>query len=311
MIELNQVTKLYGDVIGVNDLKIELAAGAYGLIGPNGSGKTTLINLLTGQLRPTLGHVSVFNEDPWRNRGLLRRIGLCPATDVLYPNVSSRQWVTYLVSLYGYEASDCEELAVHSLELVGMKSPMDRPMGEYSLGMRQRAKIAQAIAHRPDLIILDEPYNGLDPVGRQQMSELLKNWVDAGKCLVFASHVLHEIESITSSFLLIHGGRLLASGTSDELESFVAEAPQEVTIIGTGLAPLVAALSEQSWVESVQLVECEKRLRLALRDPLAFYEMLPIWIEKYSLCIEQLQASKGNLTAIFESMLRFHRGDVA
>ena len=311
MIELNQVTKLYGDVIGVNDLKIELESGAYGLVGPNGSGKTTLINLLTGQLRPTLGEVRVFGEDPWKNRRLLRRIGLCPATDVLYPNVSARQWVTYLVSLYGFDATECEDLAVESLDSVGMKSRMDRPMGEYSLGMRQRAKIAQAIAHRPDILILDEPYNGLDPVGRQQMSELLSDWVDAGKCLVFASHVLHEIESITSSFLLIFGGRLLASGTSDELEEFVTEAPQEVTVVGVGLAPLVAVLAEQPWVEAVQLDGRDKRLRLALRDPSAFYEMLPHWIEKYSLHIEQLQASKSNLSAIFESLLRYHRGDLA
>ena len=172
--------------------------GAYGLVGPNGSGKTTLINLLTGQLKPTLGGLKVFGQDPWKDRRLLRRIGLCPATDVLYPNVSAKQWVSYLVSLHGFDAAESERLAVESLEIVGMESRMNRPMGEYSLGMRQRAKIAQSIAHQPDLIILDEPYNGLDPVGRQQMTRVLKDWVSRGKSLLFASHVLHEIEAITS-----------------------------------------------------------------------------------------------------------------
>ena len=311
MIEFNHLTKLYGSVIGVNDLCLELEPGAYGLVGPNGSGKTTLINLLTGQLKPTLGGLKVFGQDPWKDRRLLRRIGLCPATDVLYPNVSAKQWVSYLVSLHGFDAAESERLAVESLEIVGMESRMNRPMGEYSLGMRQRAKIAQSIAHQPELIILDEPYNGLDPVGRQQMTQVLKDWVSRGKSLLFASHVLHEIEAITSSFLLVFGGRLLASGTSAQLERFVAEAPQEVTLVGEGVASILTELAQQDWVDSVQLMNHRTQLRIALRDPAAFYGFLPNWIAKHSIQVEQLQASEGNLTAIFEALLKYHRGDVS
>ena len=311
MIEFKNLTKLYGSVIGVNDLCLEMEPGAYGLVGPNGSGKTTLINLLTGQLKPTLGGLKVFGQDPWKDRRLLRRIGLCPATDVLYPNVSAKQWVSYLVSLHGFDAAESERLAVESLEIVGMESRMNRPMGEYSLGMRQRAKIAQSIAHQPELIILDEPYNGLDPVGRQQMTRVLKDWVSRGKSLLFASHVLHEIEAITSSFLLVFGGRLLASGTSAQLESFVAEAPQEVTLVGEGVASILTELAQQDWVDSVQLMNHRTQLRIALRNPAAFYGFLPNWIAKHSIQVEQLQASEGNLTAIFEALLKYHRGDVS
>ena len=311
MLEFNHLTKLYGSVIGVNDLCLEIEPGAYGLVGPNGSGKTTLINLLTGQLKPTLGGLKVFGQDPWKDRRLLRRIGLCPATDVLYPNVSAKQWVSYLVSLHGFDTAESERLAVESLEIVGMESRMNRPMGEYSLGMRQRAEIAQSIAHQPELIILDEPYNGLDPVGRQQMTQVLKEWVSRGKSLLFASHVLHEIEAITSSFLLVFGGRLLASGTSSQLESFVAEAPQEVTLVGEGVASILTELARQDWVDSVQLMNHRTRLRIALRDPAAFYGFLPNWISKHSVEVEQLQASEGNLTAIFEALLKYHRGDVS
>ena len=311
MIEFKNLTKLYGSVIGVNDLCLEMEPGAYGLVGPNGSGKTTLINLLTGQLKPTLGGLKVFGQDPWKDRRLLRRIGLCPATDVLYPNVSAKQWVSYLVSLHGFDAAESERRAVESLEIVGMESRMNRPMGEYSLGMRQRAKIAQSIAHQPDLIILDEPYNGLDPVGRQQMTQVLKDWVSRGKSLLFASHVLHEIEAITSSFLLVFGGRLLASGTSAQLEGFVAEAPQEVTLVGEGVASILTELAQQDWVDSVQLMNHRTQLRIALRDPAAFYGFLPNWIAKHSIQVEQLQASEGNLTAIFEALLKYHRGDVS
>ena len=232
MIELRNVTKLYGSVIGVNDLTFAIGPGAYGLIGPNGSGKTTFINLLTGQLRPTLGRVQVLDVDPWKRRDVLRRIGLCPATDVLYPNVSAREWVAYLVRLHGFSRRAARVRAEEALEQTGMAAAMHRPLGSYSLGMRQRAKIAQAIAHDPDLLILDEPYNGLDPVGRYDMTRLLRGWADRGKSVLFASHVLHEIEAITPSFLLIYGGRLLASGSAGEIETLLADAPQQVVVTG-------------------------------------------------------------------------------
>ncbi|MEM1068117.1 MAG: ABC transporter ATP-binding protein [Planctomycetota bacterium] len=309
MIQLQHVSKLYGQVIGVNDLTIDLPAGAYGLVGPNGSGKTTLINLLTGQLRPTLGQVGVFNSNPWRNRGLLRRIGLCPATDVLYPNVTARQWVTYQVRLHGIGISESREMALESLELVGMTANMDRPMGSYSLGMRQRTKIAQAVAHRPDFLILDEPYNGLDPVGRYQMTEMLKTWAVDGKSLLFASHVLHEIEAITSSFLLIYGGRLLASGTANEIEQILADTPQEVSLFGADAASLIHRLADEPWVESLQLLDERRELRVALRDPVALYANLAGWIKEDNLEIDRFQTADGNLTAVFESLLRHHRGE--
>jgi len=309
MIQLEQVSKLYGTIIGANDLTVQLPPGAFGIVGPNGSGKTTLINLLTGQLRPTLGKVTVFNQNPWRNRKLLRRIGLCPATDVLYPNVSAYEWVTYQVRLHGLSQQDSKQFATESLQQVDMTEHMHRPMGEYSLGMRQRTKIAQAIAHRPDLLILDEPYNGLDPVGRYQMTELLVNFSKQGKSLLFASHVLHEIEEITSSFLLIHGGRLLASGTARDVEQIIADTPQEVVLFGPDVPRLIPHLADQSWVDSIQLLSERTELRIGLRDPTNLYQSLAGWISADHLQVDRLQTADSNLTAVFESLLRRHRGE--
>ena len=309
MIELKNVSKLYGNVIGVNDITVELPSGAYGLVGPNGSGKTTFINLLTGQLHPTLGRVRVFGDNPWTRRRILRRIGLCPATDVLYPNVSGLDWVRYQVRLHGFSRAESEQLAVEALDNVSMTEDMNRAMGTYSLGMRQRTKIAQAIAHQPELLILDEPYNGLDPVGRYQMTELLRGWAVEGRSLLFASHVLHEIEAITSSFLLIHGGRLLASGTAAEIESILADTPQEVTLLGKDVGRLVQRLADVSWVDAMVLTGDRRELRLALRDPTKLYERLAAWIDEDQLQIDQLQAANGELTSLFESLLRHHRGE--
>lgn len=309
MIELTHASKLYGNVIGVNDITVELPAGAYGLVGPNGSGKTTFINLLTGQLYPTLGRVRVFGDNPWRRRKILRRIGLCPATDVLYPNVSAFDWVRYQVRLHGFSLTESKRLAVQALEEVSMTEDMHRAMGTYSLGMRQRTKIAQAIAHHPDLLILDEPYNGLDPVGRYQMGQLLQGWAVEGRSLMFASHVLHEIEAITSSFLLIHGGRLLASGTASEIEGILADTPQEVTLVGNDVGQLVQRLVSASWVETIVLSNDRRELRVALRDPTRLYQQLAGWIDENNLQIDQLQAANGELTSLFESLLRRHRGE--
>lgn len=309
MIQLSHVSKLYQKVIGVNDLTIDVRGGAYGLVGPNGSGKTTLINLITGQLRPTLGSVEVFGRDPWRDRRILRQIGLCPATDVLYPNVSALEWVTYQVRLHGFSRAMSRQYAIASLEQVSMTRDMHRPMGEYSLGMRQRTKIAQAIAHDPDLLILDEPYNGLDPVGRYQMTELLQSLAARGKSLLFASHVLHEIEAVTSAFLLIYGGRLLASGTTTEIEKILAGTPQEVELHGDDAPKLIRHLADQPWVESLQLLDNRRVLRVALRDATELYRSLAKWISEDSLRIERFESAGSNLSTVFECLLRHHRGE--
>ncbi len=308
MIKLESVSKLYGMVIGANDLTIDLSAGAYGLVGPNGAGKTTLINLLTGQLQPTIGRVSVFGVNPWKRRDVLRRIGLCPATDVLYPNVSALEWVQYQVRLHGFSRAESRRLALDSLELTAMTENMNRQMGTYSLGMRQRTKIAQAIAHRPELLILDEPYNGLDPIGRYQMTGLLNDWAAAGKSLLFASHVLHEIEAITSSFLLIYSGRLLASGAAAEIEGILADSPQEVEIVGADAPKLIHRMAEEPWVDGLQLLDDRTRLQVSLRDPKKLYQKLAVWIREDQLDIESLHSADGDLSAVFESLLRHHRG---
>ena len=152
LIELNHVSRFYGTVIGVGDLNLTLERGAYGLVGPNGSGKTTFINLVTGMLTPSIGSVGVLGKDPGADRTVLREIGLCPASEILLPNVSALQWVEYQTALHGYSKNEAYTRAVDSLVQVGMEEGMRRPIGSYSLGMRQRTKLAQAMAHDPELL---------------------------------------------------------------------------------------------------------------------------------------------------------------
>ncbi len=309
MITFENVTKLYGSVIGVNDISLTLEPGAYGLLGPNGSGKTTFINLILGQLRPTIGRVTVFGNNPWNRDDMLGRIGFCPAIEVLQANVSAYQWVRYLVALHGYGHLDSGARAEEALRRVGMSEAMHRRMGSYSLGMRQRTKLAQAFAHDPDLLILDEPFNGLDPIGRHAMTELMHEWITEGKSVLLASHVLHEVEAISPSFLLICGGRLLASGSPDEVHSLLADVPNEVHIRCDRPSNLAQRLLGHSAVTSIRF-NGDNELVVATDHPLVLYENLPKWVEDGDIRVDELRSSDESLQSLFTSLMQIHRGEL-
>lgn len=308
MIELSNVTKLYGKVIGVNDFTLSLGPGAHGLLGPNGSGKSTLLNLITGQLRPTIGTVRVLGESPHNNAQLYRRLGYCPGGEGLYADVSAYDWVVYLQQLQGMTASRAETAAGSALELVGMSAAMHRPISSYSRGMRQRTKLAQAIAHDPDFLILDEPFNGLDPVGRHELTKILLDWIGLGKSLLFASHLLHEIESITQSFLLICGGRLLASGTAQEVHAMMQGLPNEVTLRCSEPHRLAALLMQEKVSDAARIAE--GTLTIATQNPSRLFEQLPNWLKKSGLTVTEMHSADESLQALFNALMKMHRGEL-
>ncbi len=308
MIELTNVTKLYGKVIGVNDFTLSLGVGAYGLLGPNGSGKSTLLNLITGQLRPTQGTVRVLGESPCNNANLYRRLGYCPGGEGLYADVSALEWVKYLQQLQGMTAAQADAASKTALDLVGMSGAMYRPISTYSRGMRQRTKLAQAIAHDPDFLILDEPFNGLDPVGRHELTQVLLDWIGMGKSLLFASHLLHEIESITESFLLISGGRLLASGTAQEVHAMMQGLPNEITLRCSDPHRLGALLMQERVADSVRVVD--GLLTVATPNPSRVFEPLPRWLAQTGLQVTEMHSADESLQALFNSLMKMHRGEL-
>jgi ABC-2 type transport system ATP-binding protein len=310
IIELEHATRLYGNVIGVNDLNVTLPKGAYGLVGPNGAGKSTLIGLITGALRPTLGSVRILGKDPFANPSVLSEVGLCPASDLLLPGVTARRWVEQLLALSGWNPRDATARTREVLEQVGIAEAMNRPISTYSLGMRQRCKLAQAISTEPELLILDEPFNGLDPVGRHEMTELLIAWANCGRSLLLASHVLHEVEQVTDSFMLIYGGRLLASGTAGELRGMLADLPQELSIVSPQIRELAARLANQDWVESLRIEHGDDRAVVAVHKPLELYAALAEWSED-GIQIEQLLGAEGDMQSLFKLLVSRHRGSRA
>ncbi|GIW96208.1 MAG: ABC transporter ATP-binding protein [Pirellulaceae bacterium] len=308
MIVFEHVTKLYGTVIGLNDVSLDLPPGTYGLLGPNGAGKTTLLNLLCGQLRPTLGKVRLWGEPPWRNRALFRRVGVCPSQELLHRQVTGLEWVAFLCRLAGFDASEAARRAEQALERVGMAHKMRHPIGSYSKGMRQRTKLAQALAHDPELLVLDEPFDGLDPIGRYELTQLLKQW-GKDRSLILASHILHEVEAVCGSFLLIHGARLLAEGTAEQIQQLLAEIPTELTVSCSDPMRLAAWCCQHELAVGVRR-EGQDRLRLTTQRPAELAIELPRWASENGVAIYELTPPGDTLQTLFNSLIRLYRGEV-
>ena len=312
-IQFQNVTKLYGRVLGVNDITLELAGGAYGLLGPNGAGKSTLLNLLTGQLLPTRGTVRVLGMNPRNNPTVLRRIGFCPGFEGMYASISGITWVTYLLEMQGFSHNAARRRAAECMELVGMAGGMERPISSYSRGMRQRTKLAQAIAHEPDLLILDEPLSGLDPIGRAQMTGLLRDWIGMGRSIIIASHVLHEIEALTQSFLLISGGRLLASGTAEEVHELLFNVPLEIYVRCNDVRHFAAKILSAELADSAKIRKTnsgEEVVVLSTRHASQISAMIPEWMERDGLRIYEIRTADDSLQSLFNSLMKIHRGEL-
>ena len=306
MISLHHATKLYGTVIGVNDLTVDLGPGVHGLLGPNGAGKTTLLGLVTGQLRPTMGRVEIFGERPFGNRRVLARIGYCPAGDLLERRATPREWVSYLLRLSGRDAAAARRAAAAAIEQVGLGEAIDRPLATLSKGMRQRAKLAGSIAHEPDLLVLDEPFIGLDPMARHELVAMVRDWASSRSLLV-ASHLLHEIEALDAGLAVILGGRLVASGDVEEIHALVDSLPAEIHLEADEPGRLAAAACRGGLVDSLRF-EGGTGLRIGTRQPRALASRLATVAAEERIVLRVLHAGDRSLEAVFDRLVQLHRG---
>ena len=230
VVTAEHVSKWYGQVIGLNDVNVTVPPGITGLLGPNGAGKSTFMKLITGQLKPSKGAVKVLGEPIWRNPHLYFQIGFCPEQDAFYERMTGLEWVRALVRLNGLSEKEADDAARKALTAVDLMEAADKKIGAYSKGMRQRVKMAQALVHDPQLLILDEPLSGMDPIGRRKTIRLIRDWGRAGKSVIVSSHILHEIESMTSNILLINNGRILAEGDVHQIRELIDEHPHTVYV---------------------------------------------------------------------------------
>ncbi|HEY8148776.1 MAG TPA: ABC transporter ATP-binding protein, partial [Vicinamibacteria bacterium] len=225
-----RASRWYGPVIALNDVTTTVGPGVTGLLGPNGAGKSTFLKLAAGQLAPSQGEVRVLGQPAWGSPELFHRVGVCPETDAFWEGLTGLQFLLALLRLTGFEDAECRRRADHALEQVALTEARDRKIGGYSKGMRQRIKMAQSLAHEPQVLLLDEPLSGMDPVNRRRTVDLVKKLGREGRTVLVSSHILHEVEAMTRRVLLIHNGRILAEGDVREIRDLMDEHPHTVAL---------------------------------------------------------------------------------
>jgi len=302
-IATDHLSKWYGQVIGLNDVTLTVPAGVTGLLGPNGAGKSTFMKLITGQLQPSKGTITVLGEPIWGNPALYFRIGFCPEQDAFYDRMTGLEWVAALMRLNGLSEEAATASARRALELVELTDAADKKIGAYSKGMRQRVKMAQALAHDPELLILDEPLSGMDPIARRKTIRMIKDWGRAGKSVIVSSHILHEIESMTSNILLINQGRILAEGNVHQIRDLIDEHPHTVYIKAEQTRELARAFLAFDDVLSLKFEQGAVVVQTGRPD--AFYGRLTELAASGELgAIHEVTSPDDNLQAVFQYLVK-------
>jgi ABC-2 type transport system ATP-binding protein len=303
IVTADHLSKWYGQVIGLNDVTLTVPPGITGLLGPNGAGKSTFMKLVTGQLKPSKGDVKVLGEPIWGNPALYFRIGFCPEQDAFYDRMTGLEWVSALVRLNGATQADADAMAHRALEIVDLSDAAGKKIGAYSKGMRQRVKLAQAIAHQPELLILDEPLSGMDPIGRRKTIKLIKDWGRAGRSIIVSSHILHEIEAMTSNILLINQGRILAEGNVHQIRDLIDEHPHTVYIKADQTRALAREFLAFDDVLSLRFED--QAVVVQTGRPDAFYARLTALAASGDLgTIHEVTSPDDNLQAVFKYLVK-------
>jgi ABC-2 type transport system ATP-binding protein len=258
-IELVNVSRWYGNVVAVNGISFSIGAGVTGLLGPNGAGKSTIIHMLSGFLRPSAGSVRVLGELTWGHPDIYRNIGLVESREAVYPFLTGREFVRLSAKLHG--VPNVEDAAGRAIAIADLESAQNRPTGGYSRGMKQRIKIAAAIVHDPEVLLLDEPFSGADPSQRLRMIDVLQGMARDGKTILFSSHILEEVERLADNVLVIIGGRLAASGDFRAIRKLMTDRPHQFTVRSSDNRRLASALMVDASVSGVELDGDAMRVR--------------------------------------------------
>ncbi|MCW3095698.1 MAG: transporter, ATP-binding protein NosF [Chthonomonadaceae bacterium] len=304
MIVLERASRWYGQVLGLNDVSCVMPVGITALLGENGAGKSTLIKLITGQLKPTTGRTLVLGMPPFANPRVFRKLGYCPEIENNYDELTGREFVTLLAHMAGLPAATLKARVSESIETVGMTGAADRKIGGYSKGMRQRIKVAQGIVHDPDVLVLDEPLNGLDPLGRRDISTLLHELAGRGKCIVISSHILYEVEQLTRNMLLMHKGRLMAQGDIYQIRGLIDSHPHHITITTDQARPLAKHLLDLPYILSAKFDAQDPRLlEIETHAPDQFYAQFPDIVLEHGYTITNFESPDNNLEAVFKYLV--------
>jgi len=298
-ISADRVGKWFGEVIAVNNCTLSVGTGVVGLLGANGAGKSTLFKMLAGLIEPSHGSVRVFGRRLRDDVGWYRRVGFCPESDALPGWMTGREFLSLMLRLMGLEKADVNRRVDYWLDRFELTAAAGRRMGGYSKGMRQKMKLAQALAHDPDVIFLDEPLNGMDPVSRKQSIDLVQELGRSGRTVLVSSHILPEVETMTSQIILIDRGKVLAEGGITEIRDKMPEHPTTVALASSDVRRLAGFLVGQQHVIGVE-IEADSRVVVRTDHALGFYRALPGWILENDLTVDEILTLDDSLEAVFQ-----------
>jgi ABC-2 type transport system ATP-binding protein len=302
LIVFEGVSRFYGEVLGVNRVSLSIPPGITSLVGPNGSGKTTLMNLVTGLVRPTRGSIHVLGITPQDPERLFRLLGYSTQFDSFPKGLTGFQFVYSFLRLFGMEHAECERLAWKSIERVNMVEAANRKVAGYSKGMRQRIKLAQAIAHDPRVLVLDEPLNGLDPLVRSETIGLFRELAAEGRHVIVSSHILHEVDMISDQVILLSNGYVVAEGKIHGVRSEISEHPMQVLIRCNRPGALASKVFEQDSVVEARVHADGGGLLVKTRDAGRFYRMLN-HIAMNGIEIESVAPADDNVNSVYEYLI--------
>jgi ABC-2 type transport system ATP-binding protein len=311
MIVFEGVSKFYGEILGVNQVNLSIAPGITSLVGPNGSGKTTLMNLMTGLLRPTRGTISVLGTSPHDPEKLFRKVGYCSQFDSFPRGVTGREFIEFYLGVHGYARAEVRDLTLAALERVSMQDAAERKVAGYSKGMRQRIRLAQSIAHNPSVLILDEPLNGLDPMARAEIIRLFRALAAEGLYLVISSHILHEVDMMSDSVVLMHNGYVVAEGDVHGVRDEIEEHPMQIFVRCDRPQVLAARLFEHEHVIEARIHDDRQGLFVKTRRPDDFYLLLNRLVTEHKLRVESVAPADDDLNAVYQYLISSDGGRVS
>jgi ABC-2 type transport system ATP-binding protein len=302
-VRFEDVSKFYGEVLGVAGVHLVLEPGIVALVGPNGAGKSTFMNLMAGLLQPTTGRVSVRGATPDDPVALHRVLGYCPQYDSFPRGLSGQAFLEGQLGLHGFAGRAARAKAGAALERVGLAEAARRRVAGYSKGMRQRLKLAQAIAHEPRVLLLDEPLNGLDPLGRSEMIALFREFAGGGRHVIISSHILHEVDFLSERVVLIKGGRILAEGDIGQVRSEIATRPLQIAVRTRDAGRLAARIFEQDAVVEARIHEDGSGLTASTRDPDGFYLLVNRLVVDEGFDVEAIAPADEDVRAVYRYLI--------
>ncbi len=308
LITFGNVSRFYGEVLGVNRVSLAIPPGVTSLVGPNGSGKTTLMNLMAGLLWPTEGEIRVRGVAPEDSERLGALVGYCAQFDAFPKGLTGLGFVDAFLRLHGFPKEECERRAAKALETVGLTDAAGRSVAAYSKGMRQRVKLAQAIAHDPQVLVLDEPLNGLDPMARAEAIALFRKWGEEGRHVIVSSHILHEVDRISNQVILLSQGYVVAEGEIQGVRSEVRDQPMQICIRCDHPAALAARLFERNHVVEAAVGPDGKSLLARTADARAFHLALNRIVLESGLEIESVAPADDDVNSVYEYLIGSERG---